>query len=1175
MGDVVLVQPNRFVDYFLVVSCGPTLEVFDVHHELPLDDDAPMEPVVPVVKDCWNARFKGALMSRVPAKDYPDSPLPDSHVWMFCFPRGIKLEQKPQRPTFTLFALTQSDGSRFYAVGLIVYQPFDVHPPLPPSLSNSHVKGKMYIPTCLCILSHYPFFSAFKVYLKEIFRASRVPSRLPMETLVESLLYDVPLPPQGHVMVRATLPSQTLELSRPSKSFFEMTDFDIKILFDCIGIEAVVDLFGWVLEERHILFTSSQHSILTIASEIIMALIYPFQWSHVYIPNMNITLRDYLHAPTPYIMGFVRDHNEPTLNIPDVIVIDLDKGCVHNRGPATLPLDLRAELIARLKKILHPNFYNLDQAYPDEDLMNWVFDKPVPPSPTGANLNTLIQSAFLLFFIPMFKDYHTCFQAARKYPRPRAMFDKPKFLSLQQPSARPFLESLFGTISFHQFAEKFFLQSENIFDLSIYHYKQGDTELSFLTSGSIRDTVSQTYDVPPLWACSTVPTIYPTFPPLSDALINKARTSQVLTTPKEVVKMPYFREEPNDVHYLAAQAMPEFGQPQIDFMDKIIDTIISSKTPSVSSLEQLSGLIGVTEGAIMFVHRMVQYTTTKNPDCCLSDGAFVILSDAFKRVLTLSFQQLDFRAPGEFTKIANVYYHRVGGLPEFLSSILSTCEIWKHDSFWEFTFFNDLQRRRADLPLNFRTTLDDWETIAIDQREASVQQEEDLLFKAIASLILSMTTLAGTDPARHFISGISNFASLSNRTIEQLNSFQQNTSNANTRSTSLLQSIKIRNKHESAQDNTRRVFDMPAQKAALREEYERVMQVMNVSGRATPAEPTPTVNKGYAQAGTTFTSLQGYSGGIECTCFRESRLVCGHASGHVAIWDTEACVRLAKMPGHKDKVTDVHFNGNDIVSSSDDKTLRIWDSTGKEKIVLNGHTDKVCCCEVSPTVLASGSWDHTVRLWDPRIGTSTAELKGHSDAISCLQLGHRDSNSVVISGSADKSLRVWDLRRFAAPLHVLNDHRDWVKCIATEGNIVISGSYDNTVKMWDIKNGKCKRTLTGHEGAINCMSFDAANNRLWTGSGDRTVRLWNTTNGQLVSTLSGHNEEVTCLATFEDWVVTSSFDQTVCIWEPHRSPAPLKTLRGHSDWIKCLHVVSKKKIISGSWDSTIKLWYLD
>ena len=53
------------------------------------------------------------------------------------------------------------------------------------------------------------------------------------------------------------------------------------------------------------------------------------------------------------------------------------------------------------------------------------------------------------------------------------------------------------------------------------------------------------------------------------------------------------------------------------------------------------------------------------------------------------------------------------------------------------------------------------------------------------------------------------------------------------------------------------------------------------------------------------------------------------------------------LTGHSDSVTSVAYSpdGKHIVSGSDDKTVKIWDSTtGEEVSVLVCHRRIICCC---------------------------------------------------------------------------------------------------------------------------------------------------------------------------------------------------------------------------------------
>ncbi|CAF87417.1 unnamed protein product, partial [Tetraodon nigroviridis] len=90
------------------------------------------------------------------------------------------------------------------------------------------------------------------------------------------------------------------------------------------------------------------------------------------------------------------------------------------------------------------------------------------------------------------------------------------------------------------------------------------------------------------------------------------------------------------------------------------------------------------------------------------------------------------------------------------------------------------------------------------------------------------------------------------------------------------------------------------------------------------------------------------------------------------------------LHGHEGVVRDLVFPQNGtltLVSSSRDKTLRIWDLAhkGRRAQVLSGHKDWISCCSVSPdcSMIASvGRFDRMVCLWSLRSYTLIRNLTG-------------------------------------------------------------------------------------------------------------------------------------------------------------------------------------------------------
>jgi WD40 repeat protein len=98
-----------------------------------------------------------------------------------------------------------------------------------------------------------------------------------------------------------------------------------------------------------------------------------------------------------------------------------------------------------------------------------------------------------------------------------------------------------------------------------------------------------------------------------------------------------------------------------------------------------------------------------------------------------------------------------------------------------------------------------------------------------------------------------------------------------------------------------------------------------------------------------------------------------------------------------------------LVSSSRDKTLKIWDiQTGRELFTLTGHNEAICSCGFSPDGLhiVSASMDKTLKLWDVHTGQPQYTLSGHEGWV--LACAFSPDGKRVLSGSADGVLKLWD-----------------------------------------------------------------------------------------------------------------------------------------------------------------------
>jgi hypothetical protein len=122
------------------------------------------------------------------------------------------------------------------------------------------------------------------------------------------------------------------------------------------------------------------------------------------------------------------------------------------------------------------------------------------------------------------------------------------------------------------------------------------------------------------------------------------------------------------------------------------------------------------------------------------------------------------------------------------------------------------------------------------------------------------------------------------------------------------------------------------------------------------------------------------------------------------------------------------------------------------------------------------------------------------------------------------------------------------------------------------------RTLKGHRGSVNAVTFSADGKLLAAAAGEPAlfgeVRLWNTADGTLVRTFEGHKDALYAVAISPDGktLATGSYDQKVKLWELETGKEG-HTLSAHNGAIFDLAFRPDGKILaSASADRTVKLW---
>ncbi|MBF0135720.1 MAG: DUF4062 domain-containing protein [Magnetococcales bacterium] len=194
------------------------------------------------------------------------------------------------------------------------------------------------------------------------------------------------------------------------------------------------------------------------------------------------------------------------------------------------------------------------------------------------------------------------------------------------------------------------------------------------------------------------------------------------------------------------------------------------------------------------------------------------------------------------------------------------------------------------------------------------------------------------------------------------------------------------------------------------------------------------------------------NGNIVCIFDRSKYVYCYTRNGEIQF--------VAK--GHNHRLRDViELSNGNLISSSSDNTLRLWNKDGDELAVFEGHEHVVFgAIELSDETILSWSYDKTLRTWNSE-GRELAVFEGHGDGINgALEL----RNKSILSWAGDNTLILWNNEGDQILKFEGHDAAITGALELRDGNI-LSWSQDSTLRLWNLE-GRELAVFKGHEGSV-------------------------------------------------------------------------------------------------------------
>ncbi len=171
-------------------------------------------------------------------------------------------------------------------------------------------------------------------------------------------------------------------------------------------------------------------------------------------------------------------------------------------------------------------------------------------------------------------------------------------------------------------------------------------------------------------------------------------------------------------------------------------------------------------------------------------------------------------------------------------------------------------------------------------------------------------------------------------------------------------------------------------------------------------------------------------------------------------------------------------DGRRIISASDDKTIRIWDTqTGQERAKIlgqigSGLEGQIFAIALTPDeryLAVAGYMEtgygknfHYIRIFNLNSGELINILKSHENIVNDLAISI--DGKYLISASADKTVKVWDITDNFTLIHTFTGHTSYVLAVRIfrSGGYykIVSTGFDNKIILWSLNDKKMIKSIT-------------------------------------------------------------------------------------------------------------------
>ncbi|RZB95178.1 DENN domain and WD repeat-containing protein SCD1 isoform D [Glycine soja] len=1094
---------SRIFEYFVVCGIGPEIRTMDGNKGY----------------HGTGCLYLPSLLDQYPPPNHTLYPSPPPQLSTCVLPAGVEFyssgfdsNDPASFPRSYPIVLTEGDGSKIY-VSCISFRD-----PVCEDIAEAYrIQANSYADKCICLVSRLPSFRVLKSALEEIFALCFSPngSSKPLWDVIAHMVSSVPLPTPGKERVLFAIESCLLSVEAPPIDWLPHADISFQPLVQCLDVDNLLSLFTAVLLERRILLRANKYSLLTLASEAICHLIYPFRWQHVYIPLLFFSGVDYIDAPTPYMMGLYSGVDTSALAIDGVVVVDLEYNRITTSEEIPpIPEPEFSLLRGEIMKLLYPNvigidemntgIYSVSEHYPKLRAKQW-----------GEEHDLQLRMIFLKFFATVLSGYRNFLENSATQVFNSQAFLKKRSRSTNQPP-EPMIAQFLDSHGFLDYLERGVGSDENnnnLLDKLQDAIGRGQNPMSILPSSSVEPEILTVSDSDIGISGSGAKYTYDRFPANIRTEEQEEKRKQILAAVSNAFE--YSGRHTPSKDPLADSLSPDERAAERDRM--VLDIQVKLQglwlrllklgaTDDPLSSFEYGTILALIEsdaegiGGSGFVECIREHIHS-GWDCHLTEEQFIAVKELLKTAINRATSRNDLLTIRDALEVSSDMYKKDNNnVLDYVQRHLISLSIWEELRFWE-GYFDYLMEQSSNKSANYASLVTAQLVVLASHMAGLGLPDNDAWY--MIETIAERNSIGSNQfiKIRGFLSH-----------IQQLRNGYWGITSMKAQSVLLLalpsphsKDAKDENQQPTEATGVGRnwVQSMFSRNTTTRSSsFSRVRRWTSDGGNsATNENGTPRKQDlssgGQKKLQTNVRILRGHNGAItalHCVTKREvwdlvgdredaGFFISGSTDCSVKIWDPSlrGSELRATLKGHTRTIRAISSDRGKVVSGSDDQSVLVWDKQTTQLLEeLKGHDGPVSCVRtLSGERVLTASHDGTVKMWDVRTDRCVATVGRCSSAVLCME--YDDNVGVLAAAGRDVVANIWDIRA-SRQMHKLSGHTQWIRSIRMVGDTVITGSDDWTARIWSVSRGTMDAVLACHAGPILCVEYSSLDRGIITGA---------------------------------------------------------------------------------------------